>query len=460
MGFVHKETTQSLSWLDFYGLLREAGEYTPFQVQQFLDGTSDVLNGTISEMSAAAGAEDAERVSQAEAAGEAIMAVGAAVATIGSESVIAIVVGAVVAAIGAVIKWLAKYFVIECDKYHCEGYDRKTNTQKKIYRSHQRTLVGVYIPDSWELYAKSDCSCSHNYHHCSFIRYMHDGLMIDGIERSTLKPGGTTLVGRVRGANGIAGGGNAGCVEHWRNKSESKPVDKNGNDIPKGKETKVEKAYLNDRNSYYYRAWKVHHVLSWMQEHVLCRTMECMEKVLLNTSKTDEESEFNQKRRRGSRWYASIVWMMKDLWFYGQKIGWTKLEQFMREAKASQAALDALKKMKRGDKFDQKDLPFEWWPLTSQLTFWQIRDILIKMKPLFPYEQPAKTMPEGQEARERTIELKPLMLPIRTSIVYGRDMKPVPAKIGSRGPGAGAVVLGGTAAVVGAYAIYKLMSRR
>ena len=465
MSIKRDETIKTLTWLDFYGVLREAGEWTPFDVQNFLEGGSDVLNGSIASMSATAGSDDAERIVQAETAGECIAAIGALVVTVAGGTVIGAVIGAVIAAIGVAISWLAQYFNIECDLYHCTGYDQKSETNKRFYRANQRSLVGVYIPDSWEYHAKSDCACNYNSSanssgQCTFIRYMHDGLIIDGIERSVLGQGGKNQIGRVRGANAIAGGGNAGCTGYWRNKADSKPLDAAGKDLAQGQYTTVNDAYKSDKNSYYYRAWKVNRILDWMQEHMLCRSMKCMQDVMLHTSDVPEEVAHFQKRRRGSRWYASIVWMMKDLWEYGQKIGWDKIEQFMRDAQVSPEALDALKKMKRGDRFEQKDTPWEWWPLTSKLTFWQMRSILMKMKLLFPYEPPQPTMPEGRAARERSSALKPLMLPIRTSIVYGRDMKPVPAKIGSRGPGTGTIVLGAGAAVVGAYAIYRVMSRR
>ena len=461
MAIERDQTLKTLTWIDFYGALRESGDFTPFEVQGFLDGSSDVLNGAIAEMSTTAGSDDAERVAQAETAGEVISAVGALVVTVAGGTVIGAVVGAVIAAIGVAISFLAKYFNVECDRYQCTGYDQKSETEKKYYKANQRSLVGVYIPDSFEYYAKPDCACNYsssgNNGQCTFIRYMHDGLIIDGIDRKALdrKDG----VGQVRGANAIAGGGNSGCTGYWRNKADSKPLDSSGQDLAKGQYDTADKAYLNDRNSYYYRSWKVYSVLTWMQTYVLCRSMKCMQDVLLHTSKTDNENEHFQKRRRGSRWYASIVWMMKDLWTYGQKIGWNKIEQFMKDANVSQEALDVLKKMKRGDAFEQKDTPWEWWPLTSKLTFWQIRSILRAMKPLFPYEPRPLPMPEGQALREQSTSLKQLMLPIRTSIIYGADMKPVPAKLGSRGPGAGTIVLGVGAALVGGYAIYKVVSK-
>lgn len=459
MPFEQKETSQTITWLDFYGLLREAGESTPFQVQEFLDGGSQVLNESIAATEAAAEIKGQERRATTEYVGTALTAIGVAVITAAGESVIGAVVGAVIAAIGVIIGFLARIFTIECDKYHCGGYDQKTRLEKAEYLRHKQALVGVNPGDkkSWDI--GGDCSCSREQHHCAFVRFMNDGLIVDGIEFANLTSSGTTKVGRVRGANAITTGGNAGCVEYWRNHGLFKPLDANGKDIPKGQYTDPHEAFKNAKDSYYYRAWKVREVLWWMQDHVLCRTMECMEEAIENAPATDDDSADNQKRRRGSRWYASIVWMTKDLWYYGQKIGWDKLEKFMREVGVHQLALDALQKMRRGDVFEQKDLPFEWWPLTAHMTFMQIREILIKMKPLFPYERRTPTMPEGQAAREINVDLKQLMLPIRTPVIYGRDMRPVPAKIGRRGPGASAIILGTTAAIVGGYAIYKLMER-
>lgn len=457
--FVQKETTQTLMWLEFYGALREA-QYNAFEAQKFLDSGGDVLNGSLSEMDAAAGADDQKNVKTAETCGEVIMGLGAAAALI---PVVGDILGVVLAACGAIIKFFAKYFVIECDKYHCGGFDRKTSHQRDEYKEHQQTLVGVHIPSTWDSYkfqTKDDCSCDYEYNHCSFIRYMHDGIISEGIEYGVLR-GSPTRFGRVRGVNAIASGRNKGCVEYWRNKSEAMPLGDDGKPISKGEHTDPAKAYLNAKNTYYRRAWVVRHVLLWMETNVLCRTMNCMEQVMLNTSRTDDDSEFNQKRRRGSRWYASIVHMTKDVWQYAQQIGWDKLQQILKDVGASADAMTAFNKMKAGRDFGVDETPFEWWPLTSKLSFNQIRAILVKLKPLFPNEPPAKAhLPEGTTARERSIELKPLMLPIRTSIMYGRDMRPVPAKIGSRGPGAGTLVLGAGAAAVAGYAIYRLVSKR
>jgi hypothetical protein len=458
--FVQKETTQTMTWLEFYGLCREAG-LNAFRTQEFMDSGGDAVNARLNEMDAAAGADDAKNVRIAEAAGEGIMVAGAALAVI---PVVGEILAIVVAACGAIIKFFAKYFVIECDKYHCGGFDRKTKLQRDEYKEHQQTLVGVHLPSTWDSYkfqAKSDCSCDYEYNHCSFIRYVHDGLVVEGIEYATLGEGSKTRVGRVRGANGLASGRNKGCVEHWRTKAEAMPLDSNGKPIAKGEQSDPAKAYLSSQNTYYRRGWVVRQVLWWMQENILCRTMNCMEQVLLNTSRTDDDSEFNQKRRRGSRWYASIVWMMRDVWQYAQQVGWDKVKQILTEVGVSADAMAAFNKMKGGGGFPVEELPFEWWPLTSKLTFNQLRAILVKLKPLFPYERPAQGhLPEGAAARRQSIELKPLMLPIRTGIMFGKDMRPIPAKIGSRGPGAGTVVLGTGAALVAGYAIYRLVSRR
>lgn len=453
--FVKAETTQTLTWLEFYGTLREA-QYNAFKTLELLDGGGEELSLALNAMDADAGADDKENVRIAEAVGTGIAAAGAVCVLI---PVVGDILAIVLAACGALITWLAKYFVIKCDQYHCTGYDRKYEYQKKLYRAHQRNLVGVNIPDDWRT-ARFDCSCDQNYNHCSFIRYMHDGMISDGIEYAVLQTS-PTKVGRVRGANAIGSGANEGCVEHWRNKAEAMPLDSKGKPLPKGEQTDPAKAHLNAQGSYYRRAWVVRQVLLWMETHILCRTMNCMEQVLLSASKTDDDSQFNQQRRRGSRWYASIVHMTQDVWQYSQKIGWDKLQQFLTEAGASAEAMAAFNKMKAGKTFAVEETPFEWWPLTRHLSFNQLRAILVKLKPLFPYEPPASPpLPEGRTTRERSTAMKPLMLPIRTGIMYGRDMRPVPAKIGSRGPSTGTMVIGVGAAAVASYAIYRLVSKR
>jgi len=286
--------------------------------------------------------------------------------------------------------------------------------------------------------------------------------------------------GEVRGANAlVTSGGSKGCHEYWRTDDRTKPVDKNGGDLEVGDK---EKPWEGSENSYYYRAWKVRSILEWITgetdgykkgergENILCRTMECMEEVLEETSKSGGDSKFNQKRRRGSRWYSSIVWMQRDIWEMGQFLvssgrtpieGWEKFGNILKDGGCGKRTLDTIREMATGKEYSPEELPFPWTPLFKYITFWQMRDILIALKPHFPWireKKPQGGEPVGEEARERSAVLAPMFVPMREPVIFSIGMKPIPAKLGSRGPGWGTIALGTGAALVGAYAIYKLMA--
>lgn len=456
MAFTKDRTKKTLTWLDFYGLCREAG-MSPFATQQYMDEGSDTVNGAMAEMAANAGAEDAESEAVTDAVGDAMMAIGAGIVAVAGESVIGAVVGIVIAAIGAIVKWFAKLFYVECDKYHCGGYDRNTKTRRRRYAQHQQALVGVNLTRASKSAtdAESNCRCKLRSHECSFIRYMHDGLMVNGIDLDQTDAQPTTA-GRVRGVNGYGRGYNEGCERYWRDHADYKPLKEDGNAISTGSRSDP---WENSIDSYYGRSFRVHAVLWWMQEHILCRTMECMEDVLLNTTSVEGDSSGNQKRRRGSRWYASIVWMMNDVWETGKKLGWSEFERLSREVGANDTVIADLHKMRDGHVYPPEQMPFQWWPFLYHFSWWQLRDLLIKMKPLFPYEPPVgQAAPEGEEARVRTVTLAPMLIPIRTAVKFNRNMQPVPAHVGPRGPGLGTIAFGAGAAAIGAFAVYKLVT--
>jgi len=471
MAFVHERTTLTLTWLDFYGLCREA-TMDPFSTQQFMDGGGAVLQGSTEgptvieastqEMAALAQAQNEANQAGTDFAGDALMAIGAGIVTIAGSSVVGAVVGIVIAAIGAIVKYLARLFYVECDKRHCTGYERNTNARRRYYRNRQKAIVGVN-PGSesyWE--TKDNCSCEYYGHTCSFIRYLHDGLVINGLNKKQIDEGagGTpTNAGRLRGANGIGRGGNAGCTETWRESADYMPLDEDGNVIAKGD---VSEPWKSEPGSYYSRSWKVTAILNWLQgDGILCRTMKCMEEIITNTRSLEEDSAENQKRRRGSRWYSSIVWMMNDIWRLGKTLGWDTMKALFQRANAPAAAITAIDEMKGGKTYDVEEVPFEWWPVLKHVSFWDMRAILIEMKPYIPAGKPVADPngePEGERARARTVVVAPMMVPIVSAIKFMPNMQPVPAKIGSRGARWPVVAFGVGAAAVGGFAIYKLIA--
>lgn len=479
MAWTKDRTRKTMTWLDCYGLYREAG-VNQFKTQEALDGNSEFVLTAQEDMEAGVDAAAAENAAATKYAGDVLMAIGGVVLAAASETVAGAVIGALLLAVGAILSFFADMFQIECDKYHCGGYDRNTNTRRKIYRAHVRSLVGVYIPDSAEYSPTESCYCDHKLHHCRIVQYMHDGLVMRGQNWDHVE-GAPSESGEVRGANAlVTSGGSKNCHEYWRNRDDSKPLDKNGGDLEIGNK---EEPWKGSENSYYYRAWKVRSILKWItgptdgfrkggerDENILCRSLECMEEVLEETSSASGDSRFNQRRRRGSRWYASIVWMQRDIWEMGQFLvssartpeeGWTKFGQLLQNAGCGEKTLDTVREMAAGKVYSPEELPFPWTPLFARINFMQIRSILITMKPHFPWireKKPQGGEPVGEEARERSSVLAPMFVPMREPMIFRLGMKPIPAKLGSRGPGVGTIALGTGAALLGAYAIYKLMA--
>jgi len=459
VSFIHERTTKTILWLDFYGLCREAC-LTPYTTQQFLDGDSEMVSAAMAETALNAGAKDAKNQAITDNVGNAIMGVGAAIVGIVGETGIGAIVGIVVAAVGVLLKYLARLFYVECDKYHCGGHDQDSDYKRRKYREHQYGLVGVYLPEKRRSDAEANCSCKLRGHECSFVRYLHDGMMVDGINIGQMEDS-KVKTGRVRGVNALASGANAGCTEYWRKHEKAKPLDEHGDELPAGNPA-VKKVYKNKPGTYYRRSWRVRELLAWMQTKMLCRTMECMEEVLLSTTGIEGDSEFNQTRRRGSRWYSSIVWMMKDVWENGQKLGYERLATIAIKAGANKEALDVLREMKAKKKFDENELPWIWWPFLKHFSWWQLRAMLIDMKDEFHYQSPIEAgrrcAIEGETARKKSITTKSMVAAITTSVMFTPKMQPIPAKIGSRGPGWGILAFGGIAALIGGYTIYKVVS--
>ncbi|MHC4120854.1 MAG: hypothetical protein ACYSWO_25470 [Planctomycetota bacterium] len=541
MAWIQERTRHTMTWLDCYGLYREAG-VNQYMTQEALDGNSEFVLAAQADMEAGADAARAENVAATQYAGEVLMGIGGVVLAAASGTVAGAVVGALLLAVGAILSFFASMFYVECDKYHCTGFDRNTDTRKNTYSRHVKAMVGIQTEDksSWDL--QRDCSCRRSGHNCSFVRYMHDGLIIEGIDWDVVEADPATS-GQVRGAIGMPRKDkdttNHVCTEHWRLMlPNATPLNKRGKRIPRGGKNwpelyagmrndpkqpskyaidnnligrsisftdylihdtrnattyqlnkyKTEDAYKkakekgeireyyrgqwNDKpNTYYYRSWRVQQILYWMTgrlfryENILCRTMKCMEETLGYTTAVGDDSAFNQKRRRGSRWYASIVWMMRDIWKAGQQMvrqadtpekGWTQFGQVLQDSGCNENTLNTLREMAAGKRYRKSETPWPFFPLMKEISFDQMRLILINLKPYFPYEYqkpPAGPQPQGEARSRMTINV-----PVLDPISFDRNMQPIPEKLSGAGPGLGTIMLGLGAAAVGTYALYKLLA--
>lgn len=447
-----------MMWLDFYGPLREAG-MSKYATQEYMDSGASMIQGGMDSLNALADKSNAETRAITDTVGDTIAGIGEAVIAIAGGTVVGAVVGAVVTAVGYAVKWIARLFTTECDKYHCIEQNYSTDYGKRQLVHHRQAYVGVDFPAGdreWTVDASGACSWGSPKGKCSFVRYMHDGLVIQGLNLSEFQ-NAPQFLGVVRGANASTLGGNAGATEWWKNNTESQPQPL----IPDGNK---DKPWESDQNTYYYRAWRVRRVLQWMQDAILCRTMKCMQDVMLDTPGIPGDSEFNQKRRRGSRWYSSIYWMMKDVWEAGNLVarnnGAQKFSTII--ASGSSTAAQRLNEWTSGKSYSPEQQPFPWWPVLSEMNFMALRQALIDMKPLLPAE-PAiqESAPIGQTARTRGVpgKMGPVLYPsVKTWVKLDpRTMAPIPVKTGSRLPSVPVILLGGVATAVGAYAVYSLI---
>jgi hypothetical protein len=428
-------TNRTLMWLDFYGWVREAG-FSKYGAQEFMDGGSDYITGAMAEMTAAESEGRLAARSIGRTVGDGVAAVGAGIIAVVGGTGIGAIVGAVVAAVGLVISGLTELFTVDCDEWDCPS--------PKSY--HRRTLVGINTPDpGWPvgIYVNDDGSCTYFHRRCAMVRYMHDGMLIKGI--AVRKPETPDGQGRIRGVNGLASGGSSKLNEHWRKREATKP------NIRKGDQRRP----WETPETWYGRAWRVGTILNWMQSKIACRQLSCMQEVLLGTKGTMGESAFNTKRRRGSRWYSSLVHMMTDVWEVGQAIGPTRFAEVLRSEGCNTAGTEMLAMANRKE-YQPNELPFPYWPVLKHCSFDQLRRTLVKMKPMIPYEGPATgAMPEGEKVR--TVQMAQLMpMAVRGPAIFDPALKmPVPIKTGSRLPRWWVWVLGATGAGVAGVAIYK-----
>jgi hypothetical protein len=430
-----ESTNRTLMWLDFYGWVREAG-FTKYGAQEFMDGGSDYLTGAMAEMTAAESESRLASRAIGRQVGDGIAAVGAGIIAVVGGTGVGAIVGAVVAAVGLVISGLTELFTVDCDEWDCPS--------PKSY--HRRTLVGINTPDpGWPvgIYVNDDGSCTYFHRRCAMVRYMHDGMLIQGIDVAKPEtPGGQ---GRVRGVNGMASGGSSKLNEHWRKRSDTKP------NISKGDKRRP----WETPDTWYGRAWRVGTMLGWLQNRMPCRRLSCMQEVLLGTKATMGESAFQTKRRRGSRWYSSLVHMMTDVWEVGQAIGPSRFSEVLR-SEGCGAAADEMTAMANQKVYQPNELPFPFWPVLKHCGFDQLHGVLLKMKPMIPYEAPAgNAMPEGEKVR--TVRMPALMpMPMRSAAIFDPAQRmPVPIKTGSRMPRWWVWALGVTGVGVVGAAIYK-----
>jgi hypothetical protein len=441
-------TTRAVTWLDNYSIIREFGA-SKYAAQQWMDSSSDSVQGAILAASAQEmqAASDEQRLADKQigrAVGDTIMGVGAAIfAAVGATGIGAIV-GAVVAVVGGIISGLTELFTVECDEWDCPP----------PISFHRRGIVGINIGGVYEGFNLLDNNrrCMYFHRRCTLYQYFHDGQMVDGISKDALNP---NAYGRVVGCNGSRVGKYSKPMRDYWMRHSSNPQG-----VPKGN---LGSPWDDPPTTRAHRGWQVSWVLYWLRDNFQCRILSCMEEILKNTHKGQHDaSDFDAQRRRGGRWYASIVWMMKDVWEIGQAVGSEKFEQVLR-AQGEARAADEVKRIRTEHPvYQAEDLPFPFWPVMQHCSWNGLRKTLVAMKPMIPAEGPwAGTQPEGENKRLLKVGLAAMMPQRVTPLIFDpKNMKPIPAKTGSRLPEWPVLVAGGVAALVGALAIFQALKSK
>lgn len=429
--------------MDNYSIIREFG-MSKYAAQQWMDAGADTIQGSMAEMQAAADAQRLEDRTIGTAVGEGVMAAGAIILAATGESIVGGIVGAVVVVVGAIITGLTYLFTVECDEWDCPS--------PKTF--HRRGIVGVDIGGVYEGFHVLDDGrkCMYVHRRCTLYQYFHDGLIIDGISKDE---NSADAQGRVVGCNGSRVGKYSEPLRKYWRKHPSNPQN-----IPYGHDGR---AWEDPPNTWSARGWRVSSMLEWLRDKMPCRILSCMEEILKNTKKGKYDlSDFDAQRRRGSRWYGSLVWMMQDVWEIGQAIGTQKFEEVLRAQGQTRAADEVNRIRTERPIYPPNDLPWDFWPVMRHCDWEGLRRTLIAMKPLIPAEKPVGTpQPEGQAKRIVKVGLAPIMVQHRgRALIFDTiKMRPMPVKTGTRMPEWPVIMAGTAAAAIGAYAIYRALKK-
>ena len=368
---MRERSINTIMWLDLYSSWRLNGATVYGAIEAITSGT-EVAEGSREGIIAAAKEGTEKGKATADSVANAMLAASPVVASI---PVVGTIAGAVMAAIGGIMKGVLSFFTFECDEYDCAG----TTSYAR------RALIGKNAPPaSNPIQNNGECNYMTRYK-CALARYMHDGAVVDGIDLSD--PEGPGIHGRIVGCNTLftVGSRSEKANSYWRRNGRTSPNIVQG--IPKGNEKDPWKYYPQEANSYYFRAWKVSQVLGWMQEHIGCRNLVCMQDALLHTPANYGEGEFEQKRRRGSRWYASIYMMMQDLWNLcnNQDFGGTdRVVHHLKQVGEHEAA-KALVSLRAGKlPKDIKNNPFPWWQAFKMMSFHNLYALFKNIKDELP----------------------------------------------------------------------------
>lgn len=310
------ETLRLLTILDLYGPTRRLGLEPPEALAALFEDASMLgTQAAALEASIKQGPEKARAVADGVAGG--MGTAGAIIAAIPSPGITQLV-GGIVAVAGALVSAFTRLLTWECDKYECP----------KPVSYHRRGLVGLNMPPGAIKYDDGGCFYAGN-RKCALIKYVHDGYVADAPKSDDPD----LSQGRVQGVTARTWGQSGSRYLYWRRHSSTPS-------LPDAEWKK--------------RSDRVTDVLVYLQEHVPCRYLKCLQEVMLSTD------NFEERRRRGSRWFSSIVQLMYDFQKLVRAIGYSQaIAQLTKYGRTNEAR--ALKEYVEGKRKDGANPPVPLW---------------------------------------------------------------------------------------------------
>ncbi len=393
-----KQTT--LQFLEYYGLLR-LQRRSPVQALQPVFEPEEQALATFSALAQLGNLKN--QMTQAQVAGS-MEAVGS---ILGMVPVIGTVAQMLVGGMGYIIGKILAGRAITCTK-GCRSpsdYDR-------------RTLVGINPPPYNRYYE----------YETLMPTYIHDGLVVSGTgARGTADQGGRSIGVQSRFKSGRLPGlpctmGTLGCKDwkastsgpNWTMDSEGGLPGRYAGEkhrynwwmrkawfSPEIAEGNFSEPWKDKGNNYYYRAWRVQKMLGWLRDKTTCGHLVCMSSQLMDTKRalfdiavkmradgapplTYEEARHNPMREKGSRWFASMYFLHKDLWDSLNRMPKDQaVEQIMSVGDTPFAA--AYKLHREGQQWPDSAKPWDFFGVTSNMRFEKGIKLLQKLKaPIAP----------------------------------------------------------------------------
>jgi hypothetical protein len=340
--------------------------------------------------------------------------------------------------LGSFASWLSGKTGGQCEKTYCPGSDKDA----------RKYAVGLDPGNRWPDRGT----------HLAFA--MHDGLIVQG-------PGATGTpdqFGRKKGAGPLYVDSPGKPSSFMNVITRANPFYGLGTSLPKGDWIRP----WTTPNTYYWRAWRVGTMLKWAQGKMTCPQIRCfgfmMDKIVDAPEQSfsdmpggwwetrDNYPGIDPKRawalqspatdlarRKGSRWYASLLMLHQDV----GSLALSLPEQSVLEAAAAvsgtESFLTALGRVKRGEVPAGPLTPWPWWYATKELTFDQLRQLLLQLDAKNVAVTPRRLAPGASYLRRmgRVTRVQPQQQQ-QTSASTGGLLLPI---LGATGAGVGLVWL-------------------